>query len=401
MPSYGISVYPDLSPLSEIKGYMALAAQYGCSRVFSSMFSVEGSEEEILAYFKEFIDAAHAVGLQVSLEVNPQCLERFGAGPGELSVFHDIGCDILRMDVPLTTAGLLQALDNPYGIRLELNASMGEGSEEKLFEVLEAGGDPQKLLLCHNFYPQRYTGMKWEKFKATNRRLSKTGVPIAAFISSHAEKTHGVWGAVAGLPTVERHRDLPLDLQARELLATEDIDCVLIGNAYASEEELKALQEVFAPMIPPADDPMASILKAMGVTPEATPTAPVLPKKLRVKLDDGITPIERKILFGFYPHMDVGDSSEWIWRSRMPRFVYQKETIPPRPCEGETFRVGDVVMVNDNYKHYAAEVQIVLKPIVNDGTRNLVGHLEPQELELLNLVRDGDTVVFLEARQGV
>lgn len=54
-------------------------------------------------------------------------------------------------------------------------------------------------------------------------------------------------------------------------------------------------------------------------------------------------------------------------------------------------------MVNDNYKHYAAEVQIVLKPIVNDGTRNLVARLDPMEFELLSMVNDGDTVVFLEA----
>ncbi|MDE6107785.1 MAG: DUF871 domain-containing protein, partial [Oscillospiraceae bacterium] len=80
----------------------------------------------------------------------------------------------------------------------------------------------------------------------------------------------------------------------------------------------------------------------------------------------------------------------------MPRFVYRKETFTPRPYEGEYFQVGDVVMVNDNYKHYAAEVQIVLKPILNDGTRNLVGRLAEQEWELLSLIEDGDTVVFLE-----
>ena len=37
---------------------------------------------------------------------------------------------------------------------------------------------------------------------------------------------------------------LPLDLQARMMLATGDVDNLLIGNAYASEEEFKGLQEV-------------------------------------------------------------------------------------------------------------------------------------------------------------
>lgn len=53
-------------------------------------------------------------------------------------------------------------------------------------------------------------------------------------------------------------------------------------------------------------------------------------------------------------------------------------------------------MVNDSYKHYAAEVQIVLKPMKNDGMRNLVGHLDEQEIEMLELIHDMDIVVFLE-----
>lgn len=398
MPGYGISVYPDLRPLSEIKGYMALAAKYGCTRVFSSMFSVEGSEAEVLAYFKEFIDAAHSVGLQVSLDVNGPCLERFGASPADLSVFHDIGCDILRLDTPLTTEGYLQFLSNPYGIRLELNASMGERGEALIRDLLGKVEDPSALLLCYNFYPQRYTGMKWEKFKATARRLADTGCPQAAFVSSHAPNTHGVWEARDGLPTVERHRDLPLDLQARELLAA-GMEYVLIGNAYASEEELKALQTVFSPVeVNEADNPLLPILKAMGLASSAlTGGSKTPPKKLKIHLDPGITDTERKVLLEYYPHTDVGDSSEWIWRSRMPRMVYARESFPPRKAEGEYFLVGDVVMVNDSYKHYAAEVQIVLKPILNDGTRNLVARLDPQELELLGMVKDGDPVVFFPA----
>ena len=397
MPGYGISVYPDLRPLSEIKEYMGLAAKYGCSRVFSSMFSVEGSEEKVLSYFKEFISAAHAVGLQVSLDVNGPCLERFGASPADLSVFHDIGCDILRLDTPLTTEGYLQFLSNPYGIRLELNASMGERGEKLIRELMSQIENPQDLLLCYNFYPQRYTGMKWGKFKEAARRLSDTGCAQAAFVSSHGNDSHGVWDAKDGLPTVERHRDLPIDLQARELLAA-GMEYVLIGNAYATEEELQALQAVFTPVEPREDNPLLPILRAMGIADSAMAGAvSALPKKLKITLAPGVTDTERKVLFEYYPHADMGDSSEWIWRSRMPRMVYAKESFPPRPYEGEYFQVGDVVMVNDNYKHYAAEVQLVLKPILNDGTRNLVARLDPQEFELLSMVGDGDTVVFLEA----
>lgn len=395
MPSYGISVYPDLRPLAEIKEYMTLAARYGCSRVFSSMFSVEGSESEIFDYFQDFIAHAHSVGMEVSLDVNKPCLERFGASPSDLSVFHRLGCDILRLDTPLDLEGYRQILSNPYGIKLELNASIGERGEELILALSHEVKHSDDISLCYNFYPQRYTGMKWEKFKGIAQRLKPTGFPLTAFVSCKGRDSHGVWDAKDGLPTVERHRDLPIDLQAREMIAL-GIERVLIGNAYATEEELKALQTACSPVVPPKDNPLQAIFKSMGIE-NSEPGQRGATVKLKLSLDPAVTENERKVLFSFYPHSDVGDSSEWIWRSRMPRMVYAKEAFPPRAYPQEYFSTGDVVMVNDSYKHYAAEVQIVLKPIRNDGTRNLVGHIPEQERELLSLAQDGDTIIFMEA----
>ena len=55
-----------------------------------------------------------------------------------------------------------------------------------------------------------------------------------------------------------------------------------------------------------------------------------------------------------------------------------------------------MLIVNDNYKHYAGEIQIVKIPIVNDGTRNRIGHLDEEEYQMLDLVYDGDLVEFLQ-----
>ena len=38
--SLGISVYPDISPIEDIKKYIELASKYGFKKIFSSMFSV-------------------------------------------------------------------------------------------------------------------------------------------------------------------------------------------------------------------------------------------------------------------------------------------------------------------------------------------------------------------------
>lgn len=388
----GISVYPDLRPLEEIEKYFELAGRYGVSRVFSSMFSVQGTKEEVLEYFRKLIVAAHKNSLKVSLDVNPMCFEKMGAKPDDLSVFHGIGVDILRMDLSYGAAEDAKLVRNPYGITIEFN-----NSPKIVKGLLEQGVAAKDFYVCHNFYPQRYTAMKWEKFIEKNIELKACAkdLRIGAFISSTAPDTHGVWDAVCGLPTVERLRLLPIDLQARILLATGNVDDILIGNAYASEEEFQKLQEVLADHVKSDQemDPTLKLLVDHGLISMEKPI-----KRLRVVLDSEVTEKEKEVLFDFFPHLDMGDSSEWIWRTRISRFKYSLpgEVLEPRACKEEMFGVGDVVMVNDNYKHYAGEIQIVKKPIVNDGTRNRIGHLDEDEYQMMELIYDGDIVEFLE-----
>ncbi len=194
---------------------------------------------------------------------------------------------------------------------------------------------------------------------------------------------------------MERLRKLPIDLQARMILATGDVDDILIGNAFATEEEFKSLQEVLreSERRPDDLDPTLKMLVDYGIISLDKPV-----KKLRVKLDPEVTEKEKEVLFHFFPHLEMGDGSEWIWRTRIARFKYSQpnEEIKPRKYEKDMFEVGDVVIVNDNYKHYAGEIQIVKIPIVNDGKRNRIGHLDEDEYQMMELVNDGDLVEFLE-----
>ena len=55
-----------------------------------------------------------------------------------------------------------------------------------------------------------------------------------------------------------------------------------------------------------------------------------------------------------------------------------------------------MLIVNDTYKHYSGEVQIARLPVKNDGQRNRIGKLAENEMKLLELIKDGDFVRFLE-----
>ncbi|MBQ9317930.1 MAG: DUF871 domain-containing protein [Atopobiaceae bacterium] len=397
MITLGVSVYPDIRPLDEIAAYLRRAASFGYKRIFTSMFSVEGTPEEVLAYFRDLDGVAHEVGMEVALDVNPECLARLGATPQDLSVFAGIQADILRMDGAYGENDNYDMLCNPYGIKIEYNAS---ALEPAAIESLVARGvDRDRILACHNFYPQRYTGFRWDRFQEVNARLAPLGIRVGAFIASQVPGTHGVWDAICGLPTVERLRDYPADLQARIMAATGNVTDILFGNAYASDEELEAVAQAVALENPePVREEARAVVSAFEEFLATSGKSGFVQKKVRVEPLYDITDVEREILFDFYPHIDFGDSSEWIWRTRMERQVYAHDVIVPRRHVGERFDRGDVVIVNDNYKHYAGEVQVVLEPIVDDGTRNLVARIDAQEMDVFDLVGDGDAVIFLPVR---
>ena len=78
LKSFGVSVYPDIESLEDITKYLERASKFGCEYVFSSMFSVEGTKEEVLDYFKEFIKVAHSFNIKVVLDLNPPFLKKMG-----------------------------------------------------------------------------------------------------------------------------------------------------------------------------------------------------------------------------------------------------------------------------------------------------------------------------------
>ena len=80
-------------------------------------------------------------------------------------------------------------------------------------------------------------------------------------------------------------------------------------------------------------------------------------------------------------------------RSRMTRMSYRGQAIEPRAWAEPMFHRGDIVVVNDNLAHYRAELQIVLKDMPNDGQRNHIGRIAPEELFLLDAL--GPRITFL------
>lgn len=383
----GISVYPDISPLEDIKKYIELSSKYGFKKIFSSMFSVEGSKEEVLDYFEELIAFSHKHGMVVDLDVNPDLFKRLDASIDDLSVFSEIGVDILRMDQSFGKDKDFELMNNKYGIDIEFNSNI-----KVVDGLVKAGANPEDILVCYNFYPQRYTGFGWDVFREMSAELKSYGdVNIGAFVSSNNENTHGVWDSKDGLPTVERLRYLPIDTQARILLATSLINDIIIGNAYASEDELKSLKEVYDNhSFDICNEGLKESIESGTFTVKSSQII-----QLKPELYEKVSDVEKDILYNFAPHISIERNNEFIWRSRMSR-IKDERVIEPRTSDKKYFDRGDILIVNDNYKHYAGEVEIALGKVENDGERNLVARIKEDELMMLDLIDSGILVKFIK-----
>lgn len=365
MPEFGISVYPEREKQEETYAYLKMAGEYGFKRVFTCLLSVKEDREEIIETFTQFCDKAHESGLRVSVDTNPEVFKKLEASPLDLKVFKQMGVDIIRLDGHFSQMEDVEITKNPYNIKIEYNASSTINLD---YMINRYGANRHNMCICSNFYPQRYTGMGLNRFKELNELYKPLGLNNAAFVSSNEKDTHGPWEVYEGLCTLEIHRGLPIDVQARHLIALGYNDDILVGNAFASKEELETLSHIN-------------------------------PNKLTMKVDiEEISEAERKIIE--YPyHSQRDDCNELLVRSSMPRVIFKNESIERRRNNHQKYHKGDVLIINNELKHYMGELIIVTSEIEALDYYNYVGHLNDAEQLILDCIKPGGSFV-LEVRNG-
>lgn len=381
----GVSLYPEQETLEQIDAYLKTASEHGFTKVFTSMFSVPGTKEEVIAYFKDFCAIAHKYGMVVSGDCNGEFFDKLGATEKDLSVFKEIGMDILRMDFSFNDERDAVLINNVEGIKIELNTAMVPVIEN----AVKNGADIKNISTCHNFYPERYTAPSLEAINKVNEYWKEKGVPVAIFISSQVKETHGPWPVSDGLPTIEEHRSMPIEVQLKHCLALNNVDEVIIGNAFASEEEFKAIAKVMKQVY--VDVPKS---EGLGFISDFIPHGEVKRIPFKINVEEGLTDTEKEILFDYPTHADLGDCLNYMLRSRWTRMIYKGKTIPERKSEKIKYTRGDVVIVNDNLAHYRGELQIVMKDMEVDGQRNLLGRICDEELFILDSLGAGDMFTF-------
>ncbi|WP_353095334.1 MupG family TIM beta-alpha barrel fold protein [Tissierella praeacuta] len=349
MVKLGVSVYPDKSNLEDNRRYLELASKYGFSRVFLNFLTVEN--EEILGKFKDIVKFARQLKMEIIADVAPKVFKDLNIDHRDLKVFSDIGLTGIRLDMGFSGNEESIMSFNPYGLKIELNISSGTKYLDNIMSYLP---NKDNIIGCHNFYPHRYTGIARKHFMRTTEEFKKHGIRTAAFVSSN-EANFGPWDVNEGLPTMEEHRELPIEVQVKDLINTGLMDDIIISNCFPSEEELKAL---------------ASINKDI--------------LELNIEIDNNLPEVERNILLNEL-HFNRGDISEYMIRSTQSRVKYKDyefRLINPKDMEK-----GDIVIESSLYAHYAGEVHLVLKPMKNSNRSSIVGKVVDEEIFLLDYIK--------------
>lgn len=359
MRQLGLSLYPDHSDFEADKKYLELGHKYGFSRIFMSMLEVSGSVEETKAKYQKIVDVGNQLGYQTIIDVAPRIFKDLGISYSDLKFFHDLHVAGIRLDQGFDGATEAMLSYNKYGLIIELNMS---NNVDYLNNIMSYQANAPYIYGCHNFYPQVGTALPYDFFMACNQRFRKFNIHTAAFVASQVGNI-GPWNVNDGLPTLEMDRRLPVDVQAKHLFGTNMIDDVIIGNAYASEDELAALSKVNRYQV-----------------------------QFHLDFVDQVNEIEKTIALK-PQHFRRGDMNTLVIRSTMPRVTYKEVANKPHDNMHE-FKRGDIVVGNDDFGIYKNELQIVLKPH-KDTRKNKIGQISPDEMILLDFVKPWSKFQFL------
>ena len=282
----------------------------------------------------------------------------------DLSFFKEIGADGLRLDMGFTGSEEALMTFNPEGLKIEINMS---NNTRYIDTIMDYMPNKENLIACHNFYPHNYSGLNFDHFMKCTENFTKYGLRTAAFITSQNEDTFGPWPVTDGLPTLELHRNLPIDVQAKHLIALGNINDIIISNCYPTDEELESLGAMRKDMV-----------TFNAVLNESTPE------------------VERRILFEEM-HFNRGDVSDNFLRSTQSRVKYKGHNFALFNAP-EIIKRGDIIIESSEYGHYAGEVQIALNDMINSGKSNVVGHIREEEIFILDYIKPWQKFSFKEAK---
>ncbi|MDR3242153.1 MAG: MupG family TIM beta-alpha barrel fold protein [Lactobacillaceae bacterium] len=359
----GISIYPSKSTLKEMQAYLDTTAALGYKRIFTSMLEVADNPDETLDLFKTIIHYGNDLGMATTIDINPSLFQTLKISYDDLSLFHELGADAIRLDEGFTGMEEAAMTQNPFGLKVEINISRGQ---HYIDLINDFGPNRQCLMGSHNFYPQTFTGLEADYFVGTAKQYKNYNLNTAAFIDTPSGKV-GPWPNSNLMVSAEVQRTMNVQTQVRWLKMLGVIDDILISSSMVATDDLQKISEAYYEPLP----------------------------ALTIEFNQDATELERKIVLES-KHMYRGDYSGYMIRSTMTRVHFKHEENPAHHTT--TIELGDVTVGNNQAGQYKNETQIALKERPNLGEQhNVVGKIVDGDLALLKLIQPWQSFKIVEA----
>ena len=351
----GISVYFGLTDdtINENIKLIERAHSFGIRRVFTSFNIPEANIKELKNGLEKAVKIMRELNMEIIADITPGTLKKFGIDDFSPNTLRMMGIYTIRADAGLSAQDIARMSRNKHNMRILLNASTVTGkfltqlvNEKTNFSLIDA---------MHNFYPRPGTGLSEETVVRKTAMFHKAGIRVGAFVVGSGKKRSPLY---EGLPTLEDHRHVAVDLAARHLVAM-GIDSVFVGDNMPTDEDLKILGSLSTDRV---------TIKAHLLTQN---------------------PTHKELLSHVFTARQ--DEARDAIRAEESRRMVSAPIYPENTVERTA---GSVTIDNEKYLRYMGELEIMKYDLPADERVNVVAKTDENEMFLLDYITPGRRFSF-------
>ena len=353
--SFGFSVYFGLDNTKEENvNLLNEGYKLGFTRIFTSLHIPEANYEVLKEEVKEFLKLSKDYNMDIISDISPNTFKFLEVENMDLKTLRDLGVKTIRIDFGYTEKEIAEMTKNPYGIKIQLNASTV--TKEFFDRLNKYSPNYNQMDALHNFYPRIGTGISEECMIEKNELLKKYGIKPCAFVQSNNRKRSPLKD---GLPTLEDHRGLGVEEAANHLIALGN-KSIFIGDSLPSYSEMEGLASL----------DINSIKLDIEINTDNEVVIDLLKAKYTSRTDEARDAI----------------------RASESRFILKNREIEPFNTIDKKY--GDITIDNKLYKRYMGELQILKTSQKFDERTNVIGKILEKDLYLLKYIKPGSAYHF-------
>ena len=348
----GFSIYLNRDLTAADYNYLLAMRNAGLTTVFTSLHIPEDDQKVVLKRLAELTKWCQNLETDIIADVSEEGLEQLGIALDNEKQIESLGLTGLRIDDGVTSATIAKLSQK---MPIALNASTI--NEDDITALREHGASFENLQAWHNFYPRPETGLDANWLEQKNNWLHQMNLETMAFVAGDDVLRGPIH---AGLPTLEKHRGenpLAATLELKQL----GCDHVFIGDGSLTTNMI---------------DCFKNYIKQQTITLHVDGNLPEL------------------FNYEWSNRPDVARDVIRLTEGRSRQlFNTEPETkVSARPK-------GTITCDNKLYLRYQGELQITKRDLPADKKVNVLGHVVPQDLPLLDQIGAGQKIHFVELKK--